>query len=118
MSPNEARNGGSHEPFRATARRIHDDIQQMLQSHTARGHRQEALEKAVKERGASLWRAMKRHPFLSMTAFGVCSVAAAATFGVAEVAFGTAVAIAAYKILREGEPPLQALQEVEQELRG
>jgi hypothetical protein len=104
------------EPIRATTRHIHDDIQQMLRLRTARGRRHEALEDAVKTRGAAAWRAMKRHPFLAMTALGLCGMAAAATFGVAELAFGAALALTAYKVLREGEPPLQALQEVEREL--
>lgn len=101
-----------------TTRRIHDDIQQMLQLRTARGQRHEALEEAVKARGAAAWHAMKRHPFLSMTAVAVCGVAAAASFGVAELAFGAALAVAAYKVLRDGEPPLQALQELEHEVRA
>lgn len=104
--------------FRATARRIHDDIQQMLQLRSARGQKHEALEDAVKARGAVVWHAMKRHPFLSMTAVAACGVAAAASLGVAELAFGAALALAAYKVLREGEPPLQALQEIEHEVRA
>lgn len=99
-----------------TARRVHDDIQQMLKLRTARGHRHEALEHAVKARGAAAWLAMKRHPFVSMTAIGLCGVAAAASFGVAELAFGAALALATYKVLREGEPPLQALEEIEHEV--
>lgn len=119
MNPSEVHKGdGAREPVRATARRIHDDIQQMLQLRTARGQRHEALEDAVKARGAAVWRAMKRHPFLSMTALGLCGVAAAASIGVAELAFGAALALAAYKVLREGEPPLQALQEIEHEVRA
>ncbi|HEX8790361.1 MAG TPA: hypothetical protein VF765_05370 [Polyangiaceae bacterium] len=101
-----------------TARRIHDDIQQMLQVRTARGQRHEALEEAVKARGAAVWGAMKRHPFLSMAVIGACGVGVAASIGVAELALGAALALAAYKVLREGEPPMQALQEVEHELRA
>ena len=119
MSPSEVHKGdGAREPIRATTRRIHDDIQQMLQLRTARGLRHEALEDAVKSRGAAVWRAMKRHPFLSMTAVGLCGVAAAATIGFAELAFGAALALGAYKVLREGEPPLQALEEIEREVRA
>ena len=117
MNPSEVHEGdGAREPVRATSRRIHDDIQQMLRLRTARGQRHEALEDAVKTRGAAVWRTMKRHPFLSMAALGVCGVAAATAVGFAELAFGTALALAAYKVLREGEPPLQALEEVEREM--
>jgi hypothetical protein len=102
----------------STVRRIHDDIQQALHARAARGARHEALEEAIKSRGLRVWSAMKRHPFLTIAVIGACSVAAAATIGVAELAFGSALAIAAYKILREGEPPMQALAEVEQAMRG
>jgi hypothetical protein len=119
MNPGEThKTDGSRAALHATARRIHDDIQQMLQLRTARGQKHEVLEDAVKARGAAVWRAMKRHPFLSMSVVGVCGIAAAASFGVAELAFGAALAIAAYKVLREGEPPLQALQEIEHEVRA
>jgi hypothetical protein len=109
---------GSAEAIESMARRIHNDIEQSLSSHRARGAKREALEKALKTRGLELWNAMKRHPFLSIAAVGTCGVVAAASLGVAEVAFGVAIAVAAYKVLREGEPPMKALLEIERELRA
>ena len=101
-----------------TARQIHDDIEQTLGSRKARGAMREALENAVKVRGLFVWGAMKRHPFFAMVAIGTCAVAAAATVGVAELAFGSVLAFAAYKVLREGEPPMKALSEAEHEMPG
>jgi hypothetical protein len=102
----------------STARQIHDDIEQTLGSHKARGARREALEGALKARGLRAWNTMKRHPFLSVVAIGSCAAMAAATVGVAELAFGAALALAAYKVLREGEPPMKALLELEHEMRA
>ena len=107
---------GSAESIPTMARRIHNDIEQSLSSHLARGARREAIEKALKSRGLELWNTMKRHPFLAIAAVGTCGVIAAATVGVAEVAFGAAIAVAAYKVLREGEPPMKALLEIEREV--
>jgi hypothetical protein len=108
---------GSAESIPTMARRIHNDIEQSLSSHSApRGTRLEALESTLKTRGLQIWKTMKRHPFLAIAAVGTCGVVAAVSLGVAEVAFGTAIAVAAYKVLREGEPPMQALLEVEREL--
>jgi hypothetical protein len=60
---------------------------------------------------------MKRHPFASTIALAVGITAVSALIGAAEVALGAAAAFAAYKVLREGEPPLQAIEEVEREAR-
>jgi hypothetical protein len=108
----------AREHIRTTARRLHDDIQQALGSRHARGARHEAIERAVKRGGTHVWRAMKRHPFLTMAAIGACGVAAAATVGVGELVVGSVLAFAVYKVLREGEPPLQALEEAEREVLG
>jgi hypothetical protein len=99
-----------------TAKQVHDDIEQILQAAAAAETRAEKLEGMLKTGGARLWRAMKRHPFLSMAALAVGGIGMAAAVGAAELWFGGALAFAAYKILREGEPPLQALQELEKEL--
>jgi hypothetical protein len=117
-SPAAESSDGSPEPRGTTARQFHDDIEQTLGSRMARGAVREALENALKVRGLIVWGAMKRHPFLAMLAIGTCGVAAAVTVGVAELAFGSALAFAAYKILREGEPPMKALSEIEYEMRG
>jgi hypothetical protein len=111
-------NATAHHNGAGTLRQIHDDIEQILSSRKARGARLEALEELVKVRGLRAWGTLKRHPFFAMVAIGTCAVAVAATVGVAEVAFGSALAIAVYKVLREGEPPMKALAEVEQVFRG
>jgi hypothetical protein len=111
-------NGSATDTTNPTVRQVHDDIEQTLGSRRARGARGEALEDACKRGGQRVWDAMKRHPFISMAAVGACGVAAASAVGVAELALGGVLALAAYKVLREGEPPIQALAEVERELRG
>ena len=60
---------------------------------------------------------MKSYPFISVAALAVGATALASVVGVVELTFGAAVAYAAYKVLREGEPPLQAVQEIQQQLR-
>jgi hypothetical protein len=101
-----------------TAKQVHDDIEQSLRCGPAVPEtRAEKLEAMIKSGGAAAWRIMKRHPFLSMAAVAIGGIAAAATVGAAELWFGGALAFAAYKILREGEPPMRAIQELEGELR-
>jgi hypothetical protein len=112
------RRDAAREPIRTATRRFHDDIQQALGARHARGARHEAIEDTVKLGGTRVWRAMKRHPFLTMAALGVCGVAAASAIGVGELVVGSVLAFAAYKVLREGEPPLQALEEAEREVLG
>jgi hypothetical protein len=102
-----------------TARRLHDDIEHIF--HPRRdvdGDRVVELENKAKELAESAWCAMKRHPFVSLLVIGAGGVALAASVGVGELAFGAALAIAAYKVLREGEPPIQAVEEVERDVRS
>jgi len=99
-------------------RLVHDDIEQTLGSRTAHGGVAARIEGAVKGRGQAAWRAMKRHPFVTIAAVAVGGVAAAASVGVAELAFGGALAFAAYKVLREGEPPMEAIEQVERDVGG
>jgi hypothetical protein len=61
---------------------------------------------------------MKRHPFASTMVTAVAVTAVAGLVGAAEVALGATAAFAAYKVLREGEPPLQAIEEVERAVRA
>lgn len=104
-------------PTSVTAKQVHDDIEQALGTPTARTETPaEKLEEKLKSGGAVLWRAMKRHPFLSMVAIAFGGVAAASAVGAAEIWFGGALAFAAYKVLREGEPPMRALTELGREL--
>jgi hypothetical protein len=101
-------------PTSFTAKQVHDDIERTLRSRgLSAATTVEKLEAMVKARGAAAWRLMKRHPFLACAAIAVGGTAAAATFGAAELWFGGALAFAAYKVLREGEPPLQVLAELE-----
>jgi hypothetical protein len=100
-----------------TAKQMHDDIEQSLGSHAPHGTRAEKLDARLKSGGTVIWRAMKRHPFLAMAALALGGVAAASAVGAAELLLGAAVAVAAYKVLREGEPPLKAIEELEGEVR-
>jgi hypothetical protein len=96
---------------------LHADIEQLLHDcREAEGTIAERLEAMLKSGGWKVWCAMKRHPFLAVAAVGVGSVAAATAVGAAELSLGVVVALAAYKVLREGEPPIQALHEVERDL--
>ncbi|HZU81323.1 MAG TPA: hypothetical protein VE987_00320 [Polyangiaceae bacterium] len=105
-----------HDGAGTTARQVHDDIEQTLQARSAKGRVSERIEDALKSRGQRAWSFMKRHPLLSVIGVAVGGFAAAAEIGVAEVAFGSALAFAAYKVLREGEPPIQALEEAERDV--
>jgi hypothetical protein len=113
---NQGSNG--HAPKSQTARQVHDDIEHTLEMRSAKqGTFAEKAEALAKGSGAALWRTMKRHPFLSVMALGAVGVSAAVAVGVAELAFGSALAIAAYKVLREGEPPLEVLARLERQLK-
>jgi hypothetical protein len=100
-----------------TAKQVHDDIEQALGAQAARAETHaEKLEAKLKNGGALLSRTMKRHPFISMVALAFGGVAVATACGAAEIWFGGALAFAAYKVLREGEPPMRVLSELEREL--
>jgi hypothetical protein len=99
----------------ATAKQVHDDIEEALGTGpTRRETRTEAVGALLKNGGASVWRTMKRHPFLAMATVAVAGVALATSIGAAELWFGGALAFAAYKVLREGEPPVAVLREIGQ----
>jgi Zn-dependent alcohol dehydrogenase len=109
--------GPGHDGVSHTVRQIHDDIEQTLDASTARGEGCALrLERAFKSGGGAVWNTMKRHPFAAVLVLGAAAVAVASAVGAAELAFGTAIAIAAYRVLREGEPPLQAFEEVVREI--
>jgi hypothetical protein len=110
--------GGPSHVTSPTARQIHDDIERVLRVVRAAASPSERIGCALKSGGQRTWRAMKRHPFLAVVAMGVGGIAAASAVGAAELTFGAVLAFAAYKVLREGEPPLQALEEVERVVRG
>jgi hypothetical protein len=103
-----------------TAKQVHDDIEQTLGvpgAPAAKSETQaEKLEARIKKGGAALWRTMKHHPFLSMAAIAVGGIVAASAVGAAEIWFGGVIAFAAYKVLREGEPPMRVLRELGREL--
>jgi hypothetical protein len=102
-------NGGS-----ATARQVHDDVEGTLRPREpgAAGRLQDRLKAA----GGAVWQAAKRHPFLASATLGVTGAIGAVTIGATELAFAGALAFAAYKVLREGEPPLKAFAEVERDV--
>jgi hypothetical protein len=99
-----------------TAKQVHDDIEQTLGTPVPAETAARRLEEKLKSGGSALWRTMKRHPFLSMVAIAVGGVAVASAVGAAEIWFGGAIAFAAYKVLREGEPPMRVLRELSKEL--
>jgi len=106
-----------HDGVSHTVRQIHDDIDQTLDASTAKREGTAGrLERLCKSGGETLWNTMKRHPFASVLVLGAAAIGVASAVGAAELAFGTAIAIATYRVLREGEPPLQALSEVEREI--
>lgn len=104
----------THDPS-ATARMVHEDLEHTFVSHS---ESDSVLVHLAKSGGERVWRAMKRHPFVSVLAVAVSGTALAAAVGVAELTFGAALGYAAYKVLREGEPPLEAIEEVEREVLG
>jgi hypothetical protein len=97
-----------------TARQLHEDIEQTLDNRGEPADTEARRWKGILKSGAhALWDVMKRHPFVSFATLTVIGTATAAAIGATELAFGGAVALAAYKILREGEPPMKALEEFE-----
>jgi len=100
-----------------TARQVHDDIEGMLGRSPTTHDWSGRVRRSVKKNGQRAWQTMKRYPFVSVAALAVGATALASFIGVVELTFGCAVAYGAYKVLREGEPPLRAVQEIERELR-
>ena len=111
---NSSRQGLALNDTSKTARQVHDDVEHTLGSRTSSaddlGGR---LEDVAKRGGARVWCAMKRHPFLAASTLAVGGVALAMTVGAAELTLGTAFAFAVYKVLREGEPPIEAVEDIE-----
>lgn len=108
-------------PGSPTARQFHADVEAALtesgrvaftEDDTGKGLAA-TVRRIAKRQGRSAWSFMKRHPFVSVLALGAATGALALEVGAAELTLAGAVAFAAYKVLREGEPPLQAIQEVE-----
>lgn len=111
----EAGAGCSH-VTNPTARQVHDDIEGMLGQSPHLHTRSGRVGHTLKSGGRRAWRTMKNHPFVSVAALAIGATAVATLVGVVELTFGAAVAYAAYKVLREGEPPLRAVQEVARDL--
>jgi hypothetical protein len=102
-----------------TAHQLHEDIEQTLETRAQPPEtRVGRIEERLKGGAQALWDVMKRHPFVSFAALTVIGSATAAAVGAAELAFGGALALAAYKVLREGEPPMKALEEFERAFLG
>jgi hypothetical protein len=98
-----------------TARQFHEDIENALRGRRAATNDRlsDQLRHKAKAGGRTVWRLAKRHPFVAVVLLGAAGTAAAAEIGVAELTLGGALAFAAYKVLRQGEPPLRAIEEVE-----
>jgi hypothetical protein len=111
MEPTHQANGGS-----ATAKQVHDDVEESLRPRDREPGSAGRLQDRLKTASGAVWQAAKRHPFLASAALGVAGAVGAVTIGATELAFAGALAFAAYKVLREGEPPLQALAEVERDV--
>jgi hypothetical protein len=120
MQPTHERAQASAGPIhirKPTARQVHDDIESLLGPRPPPHSWSGRIASSLKSGGERAWRVMKSHPFASVAALALGATAVASVVGVVELTFGAAVAYAAYKVLREGEPPLRAVQEVERELR-
>jgi hypothetical protein len=62
--------------------------------------------------GDRLWHLLKRRPLVGVALAGAVGLAAAMWVGVPELAVGAGACYFAYRVLRNGEPPSQALQDV------
>jgi aromatic ring-opening dioxygenase catalytic subunit (LigB family) len=115
-SSKDQANGDQGNP---TARQFHKDIEDALaeKAHPKAAPLAAKLTRMAKCGGRAAWHFMKEHPFVSVLALGAAATLVAAQIGVAEITLGGAVAFAAYKVIREGEPPLKAIeQELERRL--
>jgi hypothetical protein len=92
---------------------IHGTLRRRL---TPRGTIARSVEDSTKRAGARLWLALKRHPFVGVTAAGAGGVALAMGVGVGELAVGVAVAYGAFNILVRGEPPEKAAELLAKEM--
>jgi hypothetical protein len=92
---------------------VRHDIERTLHRRTTPPNtRARVAEDAAKGGGEVLWGAMKRHSYVSMIALGAVGIIAADAVGVGELAVGLAVAYSAFRVLRRGESPSQAIEEV------
>jgi hypothetical protein len=93
------------------------DIESSLNSRRAQpntGARR--LEDGAKRAGTSVWSALRRHPYIGVGGVTALGVFAGSMIGVAEITLGVMVGYAAYKVLRGGEKPAEAIGEVVKDL--
>lgn len=103
----------THEVRGGTARELRHDIERVLRRRRARpGTTTATLESRLKSTGARGWHFLRRHPAMGVALVGGGAFAAAASVGVGELAFAVGAAFAAYKVLRKGEAPDRAIEDV------
>lgn len=97
-----------------TAQRLHQDIDYVVRKlDPTIAEQTDPIERTLKRHGRRTWHLMKRHPFVGATALAALGLGAAMTVGAAELMFAVGLAVAAYKVMREGEPPLEAMTEAQ-----
>lgn len=79
------------------------------EDHVSRGTA--AAERAAEHLGDLLWHRIKRRPYLGVALFAGTGLALASWIGVGELAVAAAAGYAAYKVLRQNEPPSRAVRE-------
>ncbi|HVK75166.1 MAG TPA: hypothetical protein VM734_17675 [Kofleriaceae bacterium] len=88
-------------------------IDHVLRSRRApAGTRRAKVEDRVKHQGSRLWSFMKRRPLTGVALVSGGSFLLATALGVGELTLSLIVGYAAYEVLREGVPPMQAAREV------
>jgi len=89
------------------------DIEAALSRRSTQPDTQARLvEDAAKRGGASVWSGLKRHSYVGMLAIGGLGVLVADLVGVGELAFGVAAAYGAFRVLKRGEAPEEAVEAV------
>jgi hypothetical protein len=100
-----------------TMETMRHDIESALRRRTTRPNsRARVAEDAAKRGGSAVWRMLERHSYMGVLAFGTAGVVVADLIGVGELAFGVMIAYGAFRVLRRGESPSQAVEEVVREV--
>ncbi|MGZ6096036.1 MAG: hypothetical protein ACXWUG_28605 [Polyangiales bacterium] len=98
----------------STCDQIRSDVVQTLERRRAsEGTVSRWAEDTAKGVGARAFEVLRRRPFVGVALLSASGIVAATVFGPGELAIGIGLGLAGYKVLRKGETPEQALDEVE-----
>jgi hypothetical protein len=86
-------------------------VERLLRTrHAEEGTPSAKIEEAIKRKAERLWTELKKRPSLGVLLSGGLGLGLASVVGAGEMVVAISAAYAAYLVLREGVPPVQAVE--------